>query len=242
MGLTAQGRRRAPGLRREEVAALAGVSTVWYTWLEQGRDVRPSTSTIARIAAALNLRDDEKRYLVSLLQSKSAHSSRIPAQDLSLIRAMVNGVSQYSAFARNSLWDLLCWNERYEYVFGNWMASAQTNNLLNALFLNKAFRSRIENLSEATSQALERFRIDYGQHSNDVRYQALVNNLKRDSAEFVVLWDCHHVRRVAEKTIEVRTSNKELISLDRISLHPSSSDDITVVVHIPASGIPAETS
>ncbi|MED4454864.1 helix-turn-helix transcriptional regulator, partial [Metabacillus fastidiosus] len=72
IGLPAGTRRRTPGLRREEVAQLAGVSTTWYTWLEQGRDIKVSSSVLECISTALQLNNDEKDYLYDLaLEAKS---------------------------------------------------------------------------------------------------------------------------------------------------------------------------
>ena len=233
VGLPVYGRRRAPGLRREEVAGLAGVSTVWYTWLEQGRDVRPSYATIGRIAAVLRLRSDEQSYLTSLLDRRFPPERPLTADELAPIRLLVNGVTNYSAFARNSLWELLCWNERYQDTFGNWVRSAPNNNLLHALFLNDHLRARIDNRKEAAEQAVERFRIDYGQHAHDLRYRELIENLKRDSAEFSSLWERHRVKGVSNKPIELILPEHGSIKFDRISLHPAGFDDVTVVIHFP---------
>lgn len=80
VGLPQGSRRRTPGLRREEVAQLAGVSTTWYTWLEQGRDIKVSASVLDAIAAALQLNTDERKYLYDLAIEAGSHSLPVPAE------------------------------------------------------------------------------------------------------------------------------------------------------------------
>src|SRR5215467_10114599 len=80
VGLPETGRRRTPGLRREDVAALAGVSVTWYTWLEQGREIRVSAEVLERIAATLCMSSTEREFLFALVQQRPAPPVAAPAR------------------------------------------------------------------------------------------------------------------------------------------------------------------
>ena len=110
VGLPGSGRRRTPGLRREELAALAAISTTWYTFLEQGRDVRPSTQVLAAIAAALRLEGAERAHLLAI-----AAADGPPPADFEYLAPEVADVPRLvqpnPAYVTGSSYDLLAWND-----------------------------------------------------------------------------------------------------------------------------------
>src|SRR6478736_1419574 len=101
VGLPDTNRRRTPGLRREDVAALAGVSVTWYTWLEQGRDIQVSADVLERVCATLRMSPDEREYLFTLVQHRPA-----PIKATRILDAL--GVPAVMMTAR---WDVIAWNE-----------------------------------------------------------------------------------------------------------------------------------
>lgn len=230
-GLPGGGRRRASGLRREEVAVLAGVSTVWYTWLEQARDVSASQDALFRISTALRLRTDELDYLIGLAEKRPDRSSRA-VSNIASVQQLLDGMS-FSAYARTPLWNLIAWNGVFEKHFGSWPRSERTPNILRALFLNREFRSRLNNSDDAARNALSRFRLDYGRNANNPGYQEFVRSLQKASSDFRSAWDLHRIKGVSDHPIEVRRPNGRTLKLDRLTLHPEGLDNITVVVHMP---------
>jgi transcriptional regulator with XRE-family HTH domain len=108
VGLPDGGRRRTPGLRREEVALLAGVGTTWYTWLEQGRDVRASLDVLEALSRALRLTGAERSHLILLGRGEQAKPCKAPAEDVSpIIRRLVANIGPGPAYLLNRRWDYL---------------------------------------------------------------------------------------------------------------------------------------
>lgn len=119
VGLQASGRRRTPGLRREEVAAMAGVGITWYTWLEQGRDIGVSSEFLDDLCKVLKLDSAERRHLYMLAQKRppkelSQAACTVPA----VIRDMLFRLPDNPAFVLNSRWDVLAWNSAGDKLFG----------------------------------------------------------------------------------------------------------------------------
>jgi transcriptional regulator with XRE-family HTH domain len=120
VGLPSGGRRRTPGLRREEVASLAGVGTTWYTWLEQGRDVRASLDVFEAIAKALRLTPAERTHLILLGRGEEAPACKPPAERVSpTLRRLVENLGPNPAMVLGRRWDYLAWNRAACVVFGD---------------------------------------------------------------------------------------------------------------------------
>lgn len=112
VGLPAGSRRRAKGLRREEVAELAGISVTWYTWLEQARPVNVSSRTVQNIARALRLDDDERQHLFQLAQLPLlAEYAKLPQELDESVHAILHALGTNPAYALGKQWEILGWNE-----------------------------------------------------------------------------------------------------------------------------------
>src|SRR5437764_12388931 len=120
VGLAGGGRRRTPGLRREEVAQLAGVGTTWYTWLEQGRDVRASTSVLDALAGALDMTSAERAHLILLGRGEQIVPERCPRETVEpTMRRRVENLGPSPACILGRRWDYLAWNRAFTVVFGD---------------------------------------------------------------------------------------------------------------------------
>ena len=137
----ATGRRRTSGLRREELAALAGISVTWCTWIEQGRAVQASPEALGRISQALSLSRAEHDYLFKLAGRLDPEGSRGPSADAppSLIAAVK--AIEYPAYGLDRLWNACCWNEAAARLFRGWLDGDCQRNLLRYVFLEPS-RSR----------------------------------------------------------------------------------------------------
>lgn len=203
-GLPAGGRRRTPGLRREEVAQRAGLSTTWYTWIEQGRNVSISPLALARIAAALRLDRAERAYLFELAGKRDPEQPDSPPDDIApAVRACVDAIVS-PAYVLDRSWNARAWNTHAERLFLGWLTPGTDRNLLRFIFLEPAARALIDGWEERARRVVAEFRADAGSHSNDPAPRDLIADLLRRSPAFARLWQ---QRDVQEREGGARTFN-----------------------------------
>jgi transcriptional regulator with XRE-family HTH domain len=197
VGLPDGFRRRTPGLRREEVALLAGVGATWYTWLEQGRDVQPSAEVLSALADALRLDAAERRHLYILNdrtppEPKPTGPERV---ELPLLR-MLDSLTGQPAYVLGRRWDVLAWNRAAELLFGDYgNLEGDQRNIMHILFANKEHRKLLVDWSEVASTALAMFRADSARYAGDADFERLINHLMSVSGEFRQLWSRQDVLR-----------------------------------------------
>ena len=163
VGLHSGGRRRTPGLRREEVAQLAGVGTTWYTWLEQGRQVRPSLSVLEALADALALTLAERAHLIMLGRGEEMPLPEPPREQLNpTIERLVENLDSSAACILGRRWDYLAWNRAFAVVFGDPAAWPEgRRNAIWAIFNDPARRRLLRTDWEVGARtAVARFRAD----------------------------------------------------------------------------------
>jgi transcriptional regulator with XRE-family HTH domain len=201
VGLPNSARRRTPGLRREEVALVAGVGTTWYTWLEQGRDVRASVDVLEAIARGLRLSDAEREHLVLLGRGEGTPVSRPVEAASPALRRMVEGLDPHPACVQGRAYDYLCWNESYALVFGDpldW-PEGQRNALWISL-MDPARRPMLDDYEQLVRRLVARFRADHAANVGDPRFEELIAALRESSPEFRKFWSAHEVRGSGEGT------------------------------------------
>ncbi|ACA16820.1 helix-turn-helix domain protein [Methylobacterium sp. 4-46] len=189
------GRRRTPGLRREELAARAGISATWCAWIEQGREVQVSAQALGRLASALGLTRAERAYLFDLAGRKDPRAAPPdPGADApASLRAAVAAFAS-PAYGLDRLWTLCCWNEAARRLFGGWLETAAGPNLLRFVLLDPAARRLIPDWDERVRRVIAEFRADFGHGRADPRARALVAALRRESPLFAVIWEEQDVR------------------------------------------------
>ncbi|GAB6853294.1 helix-turn-helix transcriptional regulator [Asaia astilbis] len=181
------GRRRARGLRREEAAQLCGISTTWYTWLEQGRDVSCSTATLARIATALRLSAAERLYLFELAQLKDPDVTLTPASsDLpEHIRTFPDHMT-VPCYVLDTLWNACAANRLARLLLVGWLDGAEKN-LLRFVFLFPEARALLDDWEGSARRVLAEFRAA-SIHGNEEQVDVLVEELRSRSPDFERLW------------------------------------------------------
>ena len=186
----AAGRRRTPGLRREELAERAGISATWCAWIEQGRDVQASPPTLSRLAQALELSQAERAYLFDLAGRRDPDAGAPdPAADApASLRAVVDALDR-PAYGLDRLWNACCWNPAAARLFDGWLGEGMQRNLLRYVFLDPSVRTLIPDWQDRARRVLAEFRADYSRSLNDPRVRALVEALRRDSDLFAAAWD-----------------------------------------------------
>lgn len=238
VGLAAGTRRRTPGLRREEVAQLAGVSLTWYTWLEQGRDIQASKSVLDAIATALQLTVDERRYLHALALDSGAGT--VPSQEeLPQISPALQRILQELRFCPTIITDRRCqivgWNQAAAHVFLDFQkVPAEQRNLIRLVFNRKELRRLAVNWEHFVKGFLSIFRAYYGQYLEDGWYERFLAEMKEAHPEFDRLWEQSQVSTAPEVLIEFRHSKGGKMLFELTSLQVQGSGDLRCSVYTPA--------
>lgn len=239
-GLPAGTRRRTPGLRREEVAQLSGVSTTWYTWLEQGRDIRVSASVLDCIAAALQLTVDERKYLFSLaLESGTGVGANIRQEEMTEISPSLQRILQELRYCPTIISDRRChivgWNQAASHVFLDFQhIPPEQRNMIRLLFTRKEFRRLAGNWEQFVRGFLAIFRAYYGQYVEDEWYGQFLEEMKSLDPDFHTLWEQSQVSTAPEVLLEFRhaKAGKMLFHLTSLQVHGST--DLRCSIYTPA--------
>lgn len=235
VGLPSSGRRRTPGLRREEVAELAGVSTTWYTWLEQGRPIVASAQVIDAVARALRLGPDEHRHLRILAGLLVSRADTTGADVALRLRRLVAAAAPNPAVVYDRHFDFLAWNAAYVRIRHDPAALPATRrNLLWWMFTDPGNRARMVRWEPAARSVLCQFRVAAGQRTDDPRFVELVAALTEASPEFRRWWPDYAVREFTPATIAIDHPEAGRIALDLFQLRPVEYPDLLLVMQVPA--------
>jgi transcriptional regulator with XRE-family HTH domain len=190
VGLPNGFRRRTSGLRREEVAQLAGVGVTWYTWLEQGRRVSPSAEVLEALANALRLDDAERRHLFVLADRPPALRREAGPEVVDApIRRMLASLSRQPAYVIGRRWDILAWNRAAAAVFGDYARlEGDARNIMHLMFANPAHRAMLPDWPSLAAVTLAMFRADYAPYRGDADFERLISKLRTASREFREWW------------------------------------------------------
>lgn len=194
VGLPRGRRRRTPGLRREEVAALAGVGVSWYTWLEQGREIGVSTEFLDRLARALALDAIERRHLFRLAhQRPPAEPGRSYCEVPALVRRLMDDLPARPSYVLNLRWDVLAYNAAADRLFDFSAQPPGYRNLLWMLFAEPALQQVFVDWTEQAPRMLSSFRRDHARADGDPTVDTLVRELETLSPDFRRWWSQHDV-------------------------------------------------
>jgi transcriptional regulator with XRE-family HTH domain len=184
------------------VAERAGVSTAWYTSLEQGRPVRPSRAVVASLADALSLSEVDRAYLFTLTGHTPPADHRSVGPDVKVLRALVDHVSAPS-YCTDAYTNVLAWNSGACEVFGDYSQwPRERRNLLWLLFDETGFAERLVDRDEYAERVVRTFRGRSDAYLNDQHAIDMVEALGRRSPHFKAVWDRHDVRRADVDTLE----------------------------------------
>ena len=246
-GLTAVGtRRRVPGLRREEVAALAGVSVDYYTRLEKGRLETASPAVLDAIARALQLDQAERSHLHSLaraargeLREESPHPTDLAVRDQLgwLLGAMVS----CPAYVRNGRLDVLAHNDAARALYRTMFeGSSEHANLALFCFLDDGARALFPDWPEVAEETVALLRAEMGRHPTDSATVELVDRLLQGSADFRTLWASHDVRRILAETKRFAHPQVGPLTLALEALEVSADLGLTMVAYAAEPGSSSE--
>ncbi|UKD51804.1 helix-turn-helix transcriptional regulator [Amycolatopsis sp. FU40] len=192
VGLPAGPRRRAPGLRREELAQLAGVSVTWYTWLEQARDITVSRQVLASLARELRLSETERQHLFSLAEEPPP--DREATSSPQALQGMVDALDPNPAYVLDAHWDFVAWNRAEAALIGDpALLPAGERNLLWLVFAVPRIRALLVDWPGQARNLLAQYRADVAHRAEDPRAAGLVRTLREASPEFGEWWAAHDV-------------------------------------------------
>ncbi|MFF3329176.1 helix-turn-helix domain-containing protein [Streptomyces sp. NPDC002888] len=212
VGLPDFGRhRRVPGLRREELAQLAGVSVAYYTRLEQGNGRNVSAEVLDSIARALRLTDAEHSHLTHLAKPKQ-HKKKSTAraqQTRASLRQLLDAIDGVPAYIGGRRSDILAWNRMAAALFGDWAELPPAErNWARMVFLRPEYRELFVDWEQKAIDMVSYLRMDAGCHPDDPKLSALVGELSVKSEEFRRLWATHDVK---EKGYGVKRMHHPLV-------------------------------
>jgi transcriptional regulator with XRE-family HTH domain len=234
LGLPPGPRRRTPGLRREEVALLAGVGVSWYTWLEQGRPINASWQVLDAVARTLQLDGAGRWHLYRLAEAMPVRSL-VKATDVpASVSEVLHSLDPLPAVLINSRFDILETNDAHEEMFWDWHTLACVHkNLLWCAITEPRAREQFLNYDEEIPYMVARLRASYAQHIGDPEWAEDIRRLAGLSLEFAELWARHEVAGPAARTLRFRHPEAGLMTLTRTELDVSATAEMRISVFTP---------
>ncbi|MBB5942698.1 helix-turn-helix transcriptional regulator [Xanthomonas sp. 3307] len=231
------GRRRTPGLRREEVAQRANISPTWYTWLEQGRGGAPSAQVLERIAGALLLTEAERDHLFMVALGRQPEVRyRAVTGVAPRLQRVLDALETSPAIVKTPTWDVVAWNRAAAVVLTDYgQLPVGERNILRFLFCHPATRAKQHDWGRVARFVVGAFRADVVRAGVASDAAALVTELCALSAEFAALWHDHEVLSHGEGDGEKRLRHPLLgdIALEYSAFAVEGRPDLGMIVYTP---------
>ena len=233
VGLVAARRRRTPGLRREEVAELAGLSTTWYTWIEQGRDVSVSPTALARLAQALRLDRAQRQYLFELAGKRDPDPGASAIDELPGPVVASVGAIAAPAYILDRNWNAQAWNTAAQRLFIGWLDQPGDRNLLKFIFLRPGARSLIFDWEQRARRVVAEFRAHCGARLDEAGLRVLIDELRRLSPDFAAMWEQHGVlgREGGERTFNHPEDG--FVRFEQVTFELAGHADVKLTILVP---------
>ncbi|NKI40437.1 helix-turn-helix domain-containing protein [Streptomyces physcomitrii] len=243
IGLPSYGRhRRVPGLRREELAQLAGVSVAYYTRLEQGNGRNVSAEVLGAIARALRLTDAEHAHLTHLAKPRQHRRRRTPrTQQLRpALQQLLDSMDSVPGYVVGRRTDLVGWNRLASALFGEWGSlPGQERNWARMVFLSESSRELFVEWETKAADIVSYLRMDAGCHADDPKLSALVGELSVKSEDFRRLWAAHDVQEKGYGTKRLRHPLVGELTLCYETFKLPADEDLSLVTYHAEPGSPS---
>jgi transcriptional regulator with XRE-family HTH domain len=234
VGLPPGPRRRTPGLRREEVALLAGVGVSWYTWLEQGRPINVSWQVLDAVARTLRLDGAGRWHLYRLAEAMPVRSWATTTVVPDAVSDVIRSLDPLPAVLINSRFDIIQSNDAHEEMFWDWHSLPCVHmNLLWCAITEPRAREMFVNYDEEIPYLVARLRAAYAQHIGDPEWDEDIRRLAALSPEFAELWARHEVAAPAPRTLRFQHPEAGLMTFTRTELDVLSVADLRVAAYTP---------
>jgi transcriptional regulator with XRE-family HTH domain len=241
VGLPDGGRRRTPGLRREELAALAGVGVSWYTWLEQGRDINPSPEVLDALARALRLDPAERRTLFALARTElpladdQADADADGLGEVGELIALVDSLHPNPAYLLGRMTRILAWNRAASVVLGSPDHLADDRRYLLWWLMVDPGPGGMTAQRQATARnTLARFRAEYARHAGEPEYEEFLAQIREHSALFREWWNEHEVIEAQRGTKVIEHPQLGVLRLQHAQTVPTGQPELRLAVYAPA--------
>jgi len=238
IGLPTSRHRRTRGLRREEVAVLAGLSPTWYTYLEQARDIHPSPEVLDSLARVLSLSEDEREYLHRLAvgHKPTAASDEVDQAETSMVTALVRyaGQGPYPVYAINHAGDVIAWNDAAVQWYTDWSTrEGLDRNMLWWVMTSDEARERIVDWAEDARNITARSRSMLARYPRDRRANYVISRLLDESPEFRRWWDDFEVRGQQAQIRTLRHPELGELTAQLAVVQPRDGTWVTIAFHLP---------
>jgi len=230
------GRRRTPGLRREEVAQRANISPTWYTWLEQGRGGAPSAHVLDRIAKGLMLTEPERDHLHILAFGHPPEPRYRQRESITPRLQHVLDAMPYSpAIIRTATWDVVAWNRAATIILTDYAKlPKEQRNILRMMFSDDRVRAAQDDWRNVARYIVGAFRADAARAGAGVEIQKLVDELSASSPEFKAMWDDNEITDTREGTKRLHHPDLGAIDLEFSTFAVEGRSDLNMMVYSPA--------
>jgi len=235
-GFPTGNRRRTLGLRREEVAQLAGISPTWYTWIEQGREVNVSAEVLDRLADTLQLTRTERAYLFEMADRRDPQASESGEDDAPPSLTSLLEDIHIPAYIMGRSWDMLAWNIQAAELFAGWLDQQHetTPNLLRFVFLMPQARLFLVDWETRARRITAEFRADCSSRLEEPVLQKLIEELTAASPDFARFWKQHDVLERQGGRREFNHPQHGLLACLQTTLRPVEQEQLKLVILKPA--------
>ncbi|WP_427887170.1 helix-turn-helix transcriptional regulator [Kribbella sp. GL6] len=236
VGLPGGGRRRTPGLRREELAQLAGVGVTWYTWLEQGRPINASGQVLDAVASTLRLTPVEREHLYRLAEATPVRLPRVTdCVSEAVFEEILDGLDPLPAVITNTRFDIVRANRAYHDLFHDWhQLPCIHQNLLWCIITEPSAREQLLNYDTEVPYLVGRLRSAYGEHVGDPDWETDLARLRSICPEFEQLWSRHEVSACMSRHRRINNPRAGELNLIVTELAVSAHPDLVLYVETPA--------
>jgi transcriptional regulator with XRE-family HTH domain len=239
VGLPAGRSRRTKGLRREEIAMLAGVSVTWYTWLEQGRPINASADVLLALARTLRLDDAERNHLLTLASSGGAGGAAVITVEYApdALKRLIEAMEPAPAYVLGPRWEFLAWNRAQSHLYPmiDRLADEQRN-LLWVVFAEPSARTLIGDWAEQARRIMAEFRAATSTLRADPGVRDLIAELQSCSAEFAEWWPQLDVAEFQTRLRRYHHPRAGELVFEYQQLTPSEWPSLRVAVQLPVPG------
>jgi hypothetical protein len=240
VGLPPGHQRRTPGLRREEVAQLAGIGLTWYTWLEQGRPIQVSSYVLECLSRVFYLNQDERLHLYVLARLlPPAHRLETAKAVSPALQNVLDTLKQCPSMITDDYWNVVAWNKEACLVFGDFSAmSDRERNVVWAVFAVDAYRDLMADWELHAKSLVARFRASFAKLVDDPWMASLVSDLQGRSPEFDQWWRMHEIQANSEKYKRLVMPDGTVLDFEINNFTVSDGSGLHMIVHSPKPGTP----
>jgi transcriptional regulator with XRE-family HTH domain len=229
-------RRRTPGLRREEVAQLAGIGITWYTWLEQGREINVSDSILDSLSRVFLLTDEERVHLYTLanksLPPQGSDSIYVNDRILHLFEKL--DLLYCPAYIIDNHWNIVKWNKFATRIFGDFSQLPSDNqNMIYLMFNNQDYISLFEQWEIHAKEMLSRFHITFAKNIDDPWFNDFIQRMKKESERFSSWWTLYDVNSMTDIIKHIKHPEIGNLTFDFVTLDIVDNYNLKMLIYNP---------